>query len=112
MPEFKYKNKTYNNPAELTLEILGGKWKVPILWRVKDAPQRYGALRKTLPHTSHKMLAQQLKELERDGLIKRKVFPTVPPKVEYSITEKGITAIPLIEAVRSWGEAFRLGAKK
>jgi DNA-binding HxlR family transcriptional regulator len=110
MPEFKFRGKGYNNPVELSLEILGGKWKMPILWRLKDQPRRYGALRRMLVRTSQKMLAQQLRELERDGLITRRVFPTVPPKVEYAITAAGRTSIPVIEILRSWGEGFRKAA--
>jgi DNA-binding HxlR family transcriptional regulator len=107
MPEFKYKGKTYNNTVELALDLIGGKWKMPILWRIKDKPQRYGQLKKTLPMTSHKMLAQQLRELEKDEFIRRKVFATVPPTVEYSITPKGKQVIPVIEAIRDWGENVR-----
>lgn len=107
MPEFKYKGKIYNNTVELALDLIGGKWKMPILWRIKDKPKRYGELKKTLPRTSHKMLAQHLHELEKDGFIKRKVYATVPPSVEYSITLKGKEVIPVIEAIRDWGEDVR-----
>lgn len=107
MPEFIYEGKTYNNSVELALDLIGGKWKLPILWRIKDEPKRYGALKKTLPRTSHKMLAQQLHELEKDGFIRRKVYPTVPPAVEYSITMKGKKIIPIIEALRRWGNDVR-----
>ncbi len=112
MPAFRFRGKTYNNPAELTLDLLGGKWKMPILWRVKDGPRRYGELRKNIPKVTHKMLAQQLRELERDGLVKRKVYATVPPKVEYSITTLGSTTIPLIESLRTWGESIRKGGDR
>lgn len=82
---------------------------MPILWRVKDGPKRYGELRRNIPKVTHKMLAQQLRELERDGLVRRKVYATVPPKVEYSITKLGSTTIPVIEALRAWGESMRTG---
>jgi DNA-binding HxlR family transcriptional regulator len=107
MPSFKFRGRTYNNPVELALHIIGGKWKMPILWRVKDGPKRYGELRRALPTVTHKMLAQQLRELERDGLISRKVYPTVPPKVEYSITACGKSVIPAIEILRAWGVSYR-----
>jgi len=107
MPRFEFRGKHYNNPVELSLDIIGGKWKMPILWRLKDKPWRYSELKKSIGKITHKMLAQQLKELEEDGLISRKVFASVPPKVEYSITEKGETTIPIIESLRKWGEDFK-----
>ncbi|MBK7869036.1 MAG: helix-turn-helix transcriptional regulator [Ignavibacteriales bacterium] len=107
MPVFEFRDKKYNNPVELALDVIGGKWKMPILWRLKDKVFRYGELKKNIPGITHKMLAQQLRELEADGLINRKVYQVIPPKVEYSITEKGWTTIPLITALREWGMAFK-----
>lgn len=107
MPRFEFRGKYYNNPVELSLDIIGGKWKMPILWRLKDKTWRYSELKKSIGKITHKMLAQQLKELEEDGLISRKVYPSVPPKVEYTITDKGKTTIPIIESLRSWGENFK-----
>lgn len=107
MPRFEFRGKHYNNPVELSLDVIGGKWKMPILWRLKDKPWRYSELKKSIGKITHKMLAQQLKELEEDGLISRKVFASVPPKVEYSITEKGKKTIPIIESLRNWGENFK-----
>lgn len=107
MPRFEFRGKYYNNPVELSLDIIGGKWKMPILWRLKDKPWRYSELKKSIGKITHKMLAQQLKELEEDGLISRKVYASVPPKVEYSITEKGKSTIPIIASLRTWGENFR-----
>lgn len=107
MPEFIFREKKYNNPVELALEIIGGKWKMPILWRLKDRVWRYGELKRNLGKITHKMLTEQLRELEADGLIERTVHQVVPPKVEYSLTGRGRTVIPLIEQLRSWGEAYR-----
>lgn len=107
MPRFEFREKHYNNPVELSLDVIGGKWKMPILWRLKDKPWRYSELKKSIGKITHKMLAEQLKELERDSLISRKVYPEVPPKVEYSITEKGKTIIPVIESLREWGNNFK-----
>ncbi len=107
MPVFEFRDKTYNNPVELALDVIGGKWKMPILWRLKDKVWRYGELKKNIPGITHKMLAQQLRELEADGLIDRKVYNVIPPKVEYSITAKGMTAIPVVTAIREWGIAFK-----
>lgn len=107
MPRFEFRGKYFNNPVELSLDIIGSKWKMPILWRLKDKPWRYSELKKSIGKITHKMLAQQLRELEEDGLISRKVFASVPPKVEYSITDKGRTTIPIIESLRNWGEEFK-----
>jgi DNA-binding HxlR family transcriptional regulator len=107
MPRFEFRGKYYNNPVELSLDIIGGKWKMPILWRLKERSWRYGELKKNIGKITHKMLAEQLKELEQDGLISRKVYPEVPPKVEYSLTERGFSTIPIIEGLRAWGSNFR-----
>ena len=103
MPEFIYQGKTYQNPVEFALDQIGGKWKMPILWRLKDKVWRYGELRKSLKNITHKMLTQQLRELEADGYVHRKVYAEVPPKVEYTITERGQKAIPIIDTLRNWG---------
>ena len=103
MPEFFYKDKAYQNPVEFALDQIGGKWKMPILWRLKDRIWRYGELRKSLKNITHKMLTQQLRELEADGYVSRKVYAEVPPKVEYSITERGQKAVPIIDTLRNWG---------
>ncbi len=85
---------------EIALEVIGGKWKMPILWRLSLAPiWRYGELKRDLGTISHKMLSQQLRELEATGLIRRTLYPVVPPKVEYSLTEKGRLALPAIKAL-------------
>ncbi len=107
MPKFELRGKMYNNPVELALEVIGGKWKMPILWRLQEKPWRYGELKKSLNRITHKMLTEQLRELERDALIHREVYQVAPPKVEYSLTPKGETTIPLIESLREWGDAFR-----
>ncbi|MCB2092470.1 MAG: helix-turn-helix transcriptional regulator [Alphaproteobacteria bacterium] len=103
MPDFLYKGKAYYNPVEFAMDRLGGIWKMPILWRLKDKIYRYGELKKSIAHASDKMLTTQLRELESDGFINRKVYPVVPPKVEYSITEKGKLAIPIVHAIRNFG---------
>jgi len=107
MPEFIFKEKKYNNPVELSLDIIGGKWKIPILWRLKDDSKRYGELRRSLPNVTHKMLTQQLRELEQDEIITRKVYSEIPPKVEYSLTLLGKSVIPVIDLLREWGEEYR-----
>ena len=103
MPEFIYKKKLYYNPVEFAMDRIGGTWKMPILWRLKDKVMRYGELKKDMPRISDKMLTSQLKELEEEGFITRKVFPVVPPKVEYRITKRGKKAIKVIKVIRNYG---------
>ena len=107
MPEFNFREKKFNNSVELSLDIIGGKWKIPIIWRLKDGEMRYGEIRRSLPKVTHKMLTQQLRELEQDEIIKRKVYPEVPPKVEYRLTLLGESVIPVIDLLREWGEQYR-----
>ncbi|MGL4849912.1 MAG: winged helix-turn-helix transcriptional regulator [Clostridium sp.] len=90
---------------EVTLDVIGGKWKPIILYvLIEDGKKRFGELKSIIKHTSQKTLTNQLRELERDGLIKRQAFNTIPPKVEYSISEKGKSLYPILEAMCDWGE--------
>jgi DNA-binding HxlR family transcriptional regulator len=107
MPEFEFEGHRYQNPVELALHVVGGKWKMPILWRLKDRTWRYNELKRELPRVSHKMLTQQLRELEAHGLVTRTVHPVVPPHVDYAITPLGRSAVPAIEILRAWGASFR-----
>jgi DNA-binding HxlR family transcriptional regulator len=102
MPDFIFKGKVYYNPVQLVMEQIGGVWKMPILWRLQDQTLRYSDLRK-IPHISDKMLTTQLRELETDGYVHRQVYAVVPPKTEYSLTEKGREVIPLIAQIREYG---------
>ena len=103
MPEFLYNNKLYYNPVEFAMDRIGGTWKMPILWRLKDKVMRFSELKKDIPRITDKMLTSQLRQLEAEGFIHRKVYAVVPPKVEYSITEKGKTTIPIIDTIRNYG---------
>ena len=107
MPAFEFDGVRYNNPVELAQDVIGGKWKMPILWRLRTRVWRYNELKRDLVGISHKMLTQHLRELERHGLITRTVHPVVPPHVDYAITDLGRTTIPAIEALRSWGALYR-----
>ena len=93
-----------DSPFEYTLSLIGGKWKMQIIYRLaRSRTQRYGELKRSVPGITHKMLSMQLKELETSGLINRKVFTQVPPKVEYELTDKGWTLMPVLDAMCSWG---------
>ncbi len=97
-------NETYLCPVEYTIQIIGGKWKAVILWHLaNNSVLRYGEIKRSLGKVSHKTLSNQLKELERDGLVFRNEYPQVPPKVEYSLTEKGRSFIPTLTAMCKWG---------
>ncbi len=113
MPEFLYNNKLYYNPVEFAIDRIGGTWKMPILWRLKDKTMRYGELKKSMPKITHKMLSSSLKELEEEGFISREVFPEVPPRVEYTLTERGKESITVIDYIRQYGlklmEEFGVG---
>lgn len=103
MPDFRYNSKVYYNPVEFAMDRIGGTWKMPILWRLQDKIMRYSELQKDIPHISQKMLTTQLRELEQDGFIERKVYAVVPPKVEYSIKERGTRAIEVVKVIRNYG---------
>ena len=98
------KQKTeYKCPLEATMDIIGGKYKGIILGYLIGRTLRYNELQKLIPQATPKMLIQQLKELERDGIIVRKLYPVVPPKTEYSLSKRGQTLVPLIWELNVWG---------
>ncbi len=93
-------------PVEAALEQIGGKWKGIALYHLLDGTKRYNELKRDVGNVTQRMLTKQLRELESDGLVVRKVFPVVPPHVEYSLSEKGRTLEPVLLALRDWGEAY------
>jgi len=93
-------------PVEATLEMIGGKYKALILWHLSEGKLRFSELKKAIPNATPKMLTQQLRELEAHKLIHREVYPVIPPKVEYSLTETGISLIPVLQAMRDWGAGY------
>ncbi len=95
-----------NCPVEATLELIGGKYKALILWHLSEQNLRFSQLRKLLSGATAKMLTQQLRELESHDLIHREVFPVVPPKVEYSLTNLGRSLMPILFAMRDWGSDY------
>ncbi|MBQ7782658.1 MAG: helix-turn-helix transcriptional regulator [Oscillospiraceae bacterium] len=97
---------SFNCPVEATIELIGGKYKAVILWHLIEDKKRFSELKQLLPKATEKMLAQQLRDLENDGIIIRTVYPVVPPKVEYSLSEFGRTIIPVLEAMCNWGTEY------
>lgn len=98
--------KTFNCPIEAPISIIGGKYKAIILYHLIDNTLRFNELQKLIPQATPKMLTQQLRELESDELINRTVYPVVPPKTEYSLSEFGKSIIPVIDAMCDWGNNY------
>ena len=98
-----------NCPVETTLEMIGGKYKALILWHLSEKKLRFSELRRAITNATPKMLTQQLRELETNELIHREVFPVIPPKVEYSLTETGRSLMPILIAMRDWGTTYLRG---
>lgn len=102
----KQKKDEYQCPLEVTMDIIGGKYKGVIIGHLIGKTLRYNELQKLIPHATPKMLIQQLKELEADGIINRKLYPVVPPKTEYSLTKRGETLGPAIIELNKWGMKY------
>lgn len=103
-------NKTFNCPVEATLSLIGGKYKAIILYHIMDDKVlRFNQIQKYIPRATAKMLTQQLRELEKDGLIHRKVYPVVPPKTEYTMTDLGNTLHEVVYAMCDWGRKHMVG---
>ncbi len=101
-----------NCPMEATLDLIGGKWKGVILFRLSEKTYRFNQLGRIICKITARTLTKQLRELERDGLIKRTVYAQVPPKVEYNLTEKGESLKPVLIALKQWGKAHALADLK
>lgn len=97
---------TNDCPVGATLDLIGGKYKSLILWYLSESKMRFSELKKRISSATAKMLTQQLRELEASNLIHREVFPIIPPKVEYSLTELGRSLMPILVAMRDWGADY------
>lgn len=99
-------------PIETTLEVLGGKWKGMVLHRLLFGTLRFNELRRLLPHVTQRMLTRQLRELEHAGVIRRRVYAEVPPRVEYSLSEFGESLKPILQMMGDWGAAYQDKVRK
>jgi DNA-binding HxlR family transcriptional regulator len=103
--ERKFKNHEFVCEKELTMSIISGKYKVVIIWHLgNEGPLRYNELFKLFPGISNRILTKQLRDLEQDGIISRKVYPVIPPKVEYYLTDMGRTILPIVNDIWLWGK--------
>lgn len=93
----------YHCAMDVTMHFIGGKWKTVVLWYLRKEKKRFSELRRLIPNITEKMLSLQLKDLEADGLVKRKVYPEVPPRVEYELTDFGKTIVPMLDEIAKWG---------
>ncbi len=93
--------------VEITLNIISGKWKGIILYRLLNGKKRFNELKRQMPNVTHRTLTLQLRELEADGIVKRTVYAEVPPRVEYELTELGMSMTPIIKAIYDWGVSYR-----
>ena len=99
-------------PVETTLTLISDKWKVLILRDLLPGTKRFGELRKSIGHVSQKLLTAQLRQMEQSGLVNRKVYAEVPPKVEYSLTDVGYSLKPILDAMWTWGEEYQKKMEK
>ena len=104
IPKGKYARTGYVSPIDAALEIIGGKYKVAILYYLRESVLRFGEFGRLMPLATKRMLTKQLRELERDGMIDRKVFRQVPPRVDYSLTKEGKSIVPILEDLCEWGK--------
>lgn len=104
-----FRDKEYRCHVELTLNLIGGKWKAIIIWELSKEPIRFNELLRRFPNVSRKMLTQQLKEMQRDGLVNRKDYQEKPLRVEYSLTDFGRSFMPVILSMDQWGEDYLKG---
>ncbi len=107
MDEKKTNNTLPACPVETTLSLIGDKWKVLILRDLMPGKKRFGELKKSVGNVSQKVLTAQLRAMEESGLVNRKVYAEVPPRVEYSLTELGLSLKPILDSMKAWGEEYK-----
>ncbi len=111
--EIHYKDKTYFSGKDLALSAVGGRWKIAVIWcLLQESPLRLSEIQKKLPQANQRMLIRQLRELEEDKLVTRYVYPVVPPKVEYELSEIGRQLEPVVTSICNWGDEFSAFVEK
>lgn len=106
-PEQEKRQKDFQCSIGFAMTVIGGKWRAIVLWHIiKEQGIRYGQLKKSIPNISHKILSQELKILEMDGLIERKSYATIPPRVEYSLTDRGKSLEDILTQICEWGKQY------
>lgn len=108
MKRYKLDGTFYYCPVDLTLSVIGGRWKSLVFWNLRDGVKRYGELKKILVGINDKMLSQVLKELGKSGIVQRKVYEVIPPKVEYSLSKEGKKLLPVMQLMSEWGAKFEV----
>jgi DNA-binding HxlR family transcriptional regulator len=106
MKRYKLDGMFFYCPVDLTLSVIGGRWKGLVFWNLRNGTKRYGELKKILVGINDKMLTQVLRELEKADIVSRKVYEVIPPKVEYSLTKEGEKLLPVMQMMADWGEKF------
>jgi DNA-binding HxlR family transcriptional regulator len=108
MQRYELDGTFYYCPVDLTLSVIGGRWKGLVFWNLRYGTKRFGEVKKILVGINDKMLTQVLRELEASGIISRKVYEVVPPKVEYTLTPEGEQLLPVMKQMSDWGEKFKV----
>jgi DNA-binding HxlR family transcriptional regulator len=106
MKRYNLNGTFYYCPVDLTLQIVGGRWKGIVIWNLREEKKRFSELKRLLVTINDKMLSQVLKELEEQGVVNRKVCDVVPPKVEYSLTKEGKKLLPIMQSMNDYGQKF------
>lgn len=99
-------SRQFECPIQVIVDVIGGKWKLSILYQLFQGTKRYGELKRLVPNATERMLTLQLRELEASGIVQRTVYPEVPPKVEYSLTELGLSLEPVLQTMLHWSEKY------
>jgi len=108
MKRYELKGTYYYCPVDLTLQIISGRWKGIVIWNLREGTKRFSELKRILVTINDKMLSQVLRELEEQGVVSRKVYEVVPPKVEYKLTEEGTKLLPIMQAMNDYGQKFQV----
>ena len=108
LKRYKLDGTFFYCPVDLTLSVIGGRWKGLVFWNLRNGVMRFGELKKSLIGINDKMLTQVLRELEKNGVVERKVYDTIPPKVAYSLTNNGKQLLPVMEQMSNWGSKYEI----